>query len=92
MLFVSEITVRIYLKKIELLNLNNVLRKLLANDNMEEHLINNKKFSSVNLETKNKYTLVTNLNLKDYTDDKIKEIYSSRWNGKVFFANFEVQF
>ena len=92
MLFVSEITVRIYLKKIEFANLNNVLTKLLANDNIKEHLINNKKFSSVNLETKNKYTLVTNLNLKDYTDDKIKEIYSSRWNVEVFFKILKSNF
>jgi hypothetical protein len=33
----------------------------------------------VSLKTKNEYTLITNLDLINFNDDKIKEIYNSRW-------------
>lgn len=79
-------------KKNRVIEFEHCVTETVKNNNIKEHLIDGKKFSSVTLETKNKYTLVTNLNLKEYTDDKIKEIYCSRWNVEVFFANCKVKF
>ena len=38
------------------------------------------------------YTLITNLDIKDYSDDKIKEIYHQRWNIEVFFKKIKYNF
>ncbi len=35
--------------------------KLFVNNDIDKHLIDNKKFSSVSLKTKNEYTLITNI-------------------------------
>jgi hypothetical protein len=56
----------------------------IENDDIDNHLIDGKKFNSVILKTNNKYKLVTNLN-KYYTNDKIKLLYQKRWSVEVFF-------
>jgi hypothetical protein len=61
--------------------------EIVSNDNIEKQLINNKKFKDVTLKTNNKYTLVTNLDINDYNDEKIKTIYHQRWN---IILNFQI--
>lgn len=55
------------------------INETVFNNNVDNHLINNKKFNSVSLQTVNDYTLITNLNVNEYNDIKIKDIYHSRW-------------
>lgn len=55
------------------------MNETVFNNNVDNHLINNKKFNSVLLQTENDYTLITNLNANEYNDKKIKDIYHSRW-------------
>ena len=38
-----------------------------------------------NLETSNKYKIITNLNKELYENDKIEELYNKRWSIEVFF-------
>ena len=45
----------------------------------------NKKYNSVTLSHNYEYTLVSNLDLKNYSDDNIKNIYKQRWDVEVFF-------
>ena len=61
-------------KKIRTIIFSENIIETVTNDNIDKKLINNKKFKSVTLKTNNKYTLVTNLNIKDYDDNKIKNI------------------
>ena len=68
-----------------IIKFNEVIYDVVQNDNINKHLINNQKFKSVTLKTKNEYTLITNLNINDYSDEKIKDIYHQRWNIEVFF-------
>jgi len=72
-------------KKNRMIKFDEAVKDVVQNDNIDKHLINNKKFSSVTLKTKNEYTLITNLDINDYNDEKIKEIYHQRWNIEVFF-------
>ena len=71
-------------KKNRIIKFDEVINDVVQNDNIDKHLINNKKFTSVTLKTKNEYTLITNLD-NDYNDEKIKDIYHQRWNIEVFF-------
>ena len=52
--------------------------EIVNNNNIDKQLINNKKFKDVTLKTNNKYTLVTNLNINDYNNEKIKALYHQR--------------
>ena len=72
-------------KKNRIIKFNQSVYETVKNNDIDKQLIDNKKFSSVSLKTKNEYTLITNLDLKEYNDDKIKDIYKSRWNVEVFF-------
>ena len=72
-------------KKNRIIKFDEVINDVVQNDNIDKHLINNKKFTSVTLQTKNEYTLITNLDINDYNDEKIKDIYHQRWNIEVFF-------
>ena len=58
---------------------------IIQNDNIDKHLIDNKKFTDVTLKTTNEYTLISNLNINDYDDKTIKDMYHQRWNIEVFF-------
>lgn len=69
-----------------------VVYDIVQNNDIDKHLINNKKFLNVKLETKNEYTLVTNLDTNDYNNDKIKDIYRQRWNVEVFFKIIKYNF
>lgn len=44
-----------------------------------------KKSESLSVTKNTTYNLITNLTEKDYTDDKIKDIYNSRWKVETFF-------
>jgi hypothetical protein len=68
-----------------------VSRSNVENDNINIHTINGKKFKSVILETKNKYTLVSNLN-SNHSNDDIKSLYQKRWNIEVFFKTIKSNF
>ena len=72
-------------KNNRVITFNETIYETVTNDNIDKHLIGNKKFLSVTLKTKNKYTLITNLNVNDYNDEQIKNIYHQRWNIEVFF-------
>jgi len=61
-------------KNNRVIKFTNFISEVVKNDNIDTHLINNKKFSSVTLKTENEYTLITNLDSNIYSDDKIKEI------------------
>lgn len=50
----------------------------IINNNVETNLINNKKFNSVEIEIKNDYKLITNLNKDSYGDDAVKDMYHKR--------------
>jgi hypothetical protein len=71
---------------------NNFISEIVKNYDVNFHLINEKKFKSVVLKTTIDYTLITNLDIKDYSDDKIKEIYNQRWNIEVFFKKIKYNF
>jgi len=75
-----------------IIKFNHYINETVKNDNIDKHLINNKKFESVTLKTKNEYTLITNINLNDYNDEQIKEIYHRRWNIEVFFKILKFNF
>ena len=79
-------------KKIRTIIFSENIIETITNDNIDKKLINNKKFKSVTLKTTNKYTLVTNLNIKDYDDNKIKNIYHKRWDIEVFFKILKKNF
>jgi len=72
-------------KNNRIIKFNRSTYETVKNNDIDKQLIDNKKFSSVSLKIINEYTLITNLDLKDYNNDKIKEIYNSRWNVEVFF-------
>lgn len=72
-------------KKNRIIKFNETINDIVQNENIDKHLINNKKFTSVTLKTKNEYTLITNLDINDYNDEQIKDIYHQRWNIEVFF-------
>ncbi len=59
------------------------------NDDIENKIINNKKFKNVKLLTKNNYILVTNLDEKNHDDDKIKSLYEKRWDIEVYFKTLK---
>jgi hypothetical protein len=75
-----------------IIKFNEVIYDVIKNDKIDKHLINNKKFTDVTLKTKNEYTLITNLNINDYNNEKIKEIYHQRWNIEVFFKIIKYNF
>jgi hypothetical protein len=79
-------------KNNRIIKFNHYINETVKNDNIDKHLINNKKFESVTLKTKNEYTLITNINLNDYNDEQIKEIYHRRWNIEVFFKILKFNF
>lgn len=79
-------------KKNRIIKFNHYIYETVNNDNIDKHLINNNKFLNVTLKTKNDYTLITNLDLNNYNDEKIKEIYHSRWNIEVFFKILKYNF
>jgi hypothetical protein len=62
------------------------------NDNVNNHLINGKKFKSVVLKTNDKYKIVTNLDKEEYNDNKIKLLYQKRWSIEVFFKIIKSNF
>ena len=80
-----NICIDISKKKNRIIKFNEDTYDIVQNNNIDKQLINNKKFKSVTLKTKNEYTLVTNLDINDYNDEKIKDIYHQRWNIEVFF-------
>ena len=41
---------------------------------------------------KYEYTLLTNLNNRDYDDDEIKSIYKERWSVELFFKLLKYNF
>lgn len=65
-------------KKNRIIKFNEVLNDTVHNDNINNHLIDNKKFTSVILQTKNEYTLITNLDINDYSNEQVKSIYHQR--------------
>ena len=67
-------------KKNRIIKFEEVVYEVVQNTNIDKHLINKKKFTDVTLKTKNEYTLVTNLDINDYGDNQIKDIYHQRWN------------
>lgn len=79
-------------KKNRIIKFNETIYDNVLNDNIDKHLINNKKFKFVSLKTSNEYTLITNLNINDYTDIQIKEMYRQRWNVEVFFKIIKYNF
>ena len=78
--------------KNRIIKFNHSIYETVKNNDISNHLIDNKKFSSVSLKTNNEYTLITNLDLKEYNDEKIKEIYNSRWSVEVFFKVIKYNF
>lgn len=79
-------------KKNRIIKFNEVIYDVVQNDNINKHLINNQKFKNVTLKTNNEYTLITNLNINDYSDEQIKEMYHQRWNIEVFFKIIKYNF
>ena len=77
-------------KNNRIIKFNQSTYETVKNNDIDKQLIDNKKFSSVSLKIINEYTLITNLDLKDYNNDKIKEIYNSRWNVEVFFKIIKI--
>lgn len=49
-------------------------------------------FKNAEVTMKYEYTLLTNLNLNDYNDDKIKELYKQRWSIEIFFKLLKYNF
>lgn len=74
-----------------IIKFTNTYQQNVKNDDIDKKLIDGKKFKYVVLETKNDYTLVTNLN-NNYTNDKIKELYKKRWNVEIFFKIIKSNF
>lgn len=60
--------------------INNIIScsNVVNNEHKDIFLIDNKKFNNVTLNYKDEYKIITNLN-STYTNDKIFEIYKSRW-------------
>ena len=50
------------------------------------------KFKNAILKMKYEYTLLTNLSLNNYDDNKIKELYKQRWDIEVFFKLLKYNF
>jgi hypothetical protein len=79
-------------KKNRIIKFDHSIYETVKNNDIDKQLIDNKKFSCVSLKTKNEYTLITNLDLINFNDNKIKEIYNSRWNVEVFFKIIKYNF
>ena len=62
------------------------------NHKTETKLIDNKKFSNIQIKIKNEYKLITNLTKNSYTDDEIKDLYHKRWDVEVFFKLLRKKF
>ncbi len=91
------------LLKNESINVNNKNKKLMEDLKNNSRIIKcqsksqkelvNKRNKKIRIETKSEYNLLTNLkNTKEYSDDKIKEIYRSRWNIELFFKLLKSKF
>jgi len=49
-------------------------------------------FKNASITMNYEYTLVTNLNVNDYKDEKIKDLYKQRWNIEIFFKLLKYNF
>jgi hypothetical protein len=75
-----------------IINFSNESNEIIINNNVETNLINNKKFSSVEIKIINDYKLITNLSRELYNDDAIKDLYHKRWDIEVFFKILKQNF
>jgi hypothetical protein len=62
------------------------------NDNIDNILIDNKKFKSIDVEINDEYKLVSNLSKETYDNKFIKDLYNKRWDIEVFFKNLKNNF
>lgn len=92
--FKSELPFERYIKYIEKNNKKiQGKHKLIDKDNNQ--IIDIKdidKFKKAIITMKYEYTLITNLNKKDYDDPKIKDLYKQRWDVEVFFKLLKYNF
>ena len=73
-------------------NFTKLRDETVINNKIDTHLINNKKFNSVEVEIKDEYNLVTNLDKSEYNDEEIKKMYLKRWNIEIFFKILKQNF
>jgi hypothetical protein len=71
--------------KYKVINKNN-------NDEDNKKILNNTVFSSADIIMKYEYTLLTNINIDDYNDEKIKDLYKQRWDIEIFFKLLKYNF
>jgi len=74
------------------INFTNYFYETVYNKDIDIHLINNKKFKSVNIKIKDEYNLITNLKKELYNDENIKDLYHKRWDVEVFFKILKYNF
>jgi hypothetical protein len=78
-------------KNVRIIKYTEYLEQNVLNKNLEL-LHNNKKYESVTIKHKYEYTLLTNLNIKTYNDENIKNIYKKRWDVEIFFKVLKKNF
>jgi hypothetical protein len=93
-IFENKIPFDKYNKYIEKVNKKEKGKYKLINklNNKEIPLTEKHKFKSAVIKIKYEYTLLTNLTLNLYNDDKIKELYKKRWDIEVFFKLLKYNF
>lgn len=73
----------------------NNCRYILKEFNINKKIYNKKINKSTTIKCNNKYTIITNLDEKNYSDEKILDIYNKRWDIEVYFKyiknNFKLQ-
>ncbi len=79
-------------KNNRVINFTNYFNETVNNKDIDNHLINNKKFQSVNIKLKDEYNLITNLKRDLYKDEDIKDLYHKRWDVEVFFKIVKYNF
>lgn len=70
--------------------------KMINKDDKTEEInyekLSNITFKSADIIIKYEYTLLTNLNITEYNDNKIKDLYKQRWNIEIFFKLLKYNF